>query len=216
MQRPMGRGWAMLAMLASSALAHAQGDVGLVNLVAGEVRFVPQAGQPGKVTVFMKVREGDRFELPAGGQVRVVYFEGARQERWQGPSSFSALKLQGAPIKGTPAEVTKLPLATSARMSRVPELMQNAKLGGIQVRAAQASRPVQKDAVDEARATYQTLRTQLAQDDITAELYLFSALNDYQLYEDMVPLVEEMKRRQPQSEDVKALAAWLASRRGAR
>ena len=216
MQHPMRKWWAVLAMLATSALAHAQGDVGLVNMVAGDVRFVPQAGQPGKVTAFMKVREGDRFELPAGGQVRVVYFEGARQERWQGPSSFAALKLQGSPIKGTPAEVTKLPLATSTRMSRVPELMQNAKLGGIQVRGAQASRPVQKEAVAEARATYQALRTQLSQDDITAELYLFSALNDYQLYEDMVPLVDEMKRKQPQSEDVKALGAWLASRRGTR
>lgn len=216
MQRPMSKCFAALALLGASALAHAQGDVGLVNLVAGDVRFIPQAGQPGKVAAFMKVREGDRFELPAGGQVRVVYFEGARQERWQGPASFRALKLQGAPIKGAPAEVAKLPAVSSARMARVPELMQNAKLGGIQVRSAQSSRPVHKEAVDEAKATYQTLRKRLPDDDITPELYLFSALNDYQLYEDMAPLVDEMKRKQPQSEDVKSLASWLASRRGAR
>ncbi len=207
---------AILAAVAASSLAHAQGDVGLVNLVAGEVRFIPQAGQSGKVKAFMKVREGDRFELPAGAQVRVVYFEGARQERWQGPSSFRALKLQGAPLKGEPAEVTKLPPATSARMSRVPELMQNAKLGGIQVRGAQSARPVQKEAVEEAKTTYQALRTQLPGDDITPELFLFSALNDYQLYEDMVPLVNEMMRKQPDSDDVKSLASWLISRRGAK
>jgi hypothetical protein len=205
-----------IVFMAASALAHAQGDVGLVNLVAGDVSFVPQAGQPGKVKAFMKVRDGDRFELPAGTQVRVVYFDGARQERWQGPSSFRAAKLEGTPISGKPAEVAKLPGTTSARMSRVPELMQNAKLGGVQVRGAQSSRQVSPEALDEARSTYQKLRGQLPADDITPELFMFSALNDYQLYEEMVPLVNEMMRKQPESEDVKSLASWLISRRGAK
>jgi hypothetical protein len=210
------RTFLLVSLLAASAAAHAQGDVGLVNLVAGDVTFVPQSGQSAKVKAFMKVREGDRFDLPAGGQVRLVYFDGARQERWQGPSSFRAAKLQGAPISGAAAEVSTLPGTTSARMSRVPELMQNAKLGGIQVRGAQGARPVQPEALDEARSTYQKLRAQLPADDITPELFLFSALNDYQLYEDMVPLVNEMLRKQPESEEVKSLASWLISRRGAR
>lgn len=208
--------WTMLAMLAASGFAQAQGDVGLVNLVAGDVSFVPQAGQPGKVKAFMKVREGDRFDLPAGAQLRVVYFEGARQERWQGPSSFRALKLQGAPVKGTAAEVAQLPPAASARIAGVPELMQNAKLGGSQVRSARSARAVQKESVEEARTNYQALRKQLPADDITPELFLFSALNDYQRYEDMVPLVNEMRRKQPDSEDVKSLDAWLRARRGVR
>jgi hypothetical protein len=206
----------LVLSLVASAFAHAQSDVGLVNLVAGDVSFVPQSGQPGKVKAFMKVREGDRFELPAGSQVRVVYFDGARQERWQGPASFRAAKLEGTPINGKALEVAKLPGSVPARISRVPELMQNAKLGGIQVRGAQSSRPVSPEAVDEARATYQKLRSQLPADDITAELFLFSALNDYQLYEEMVPVVNEMQRKQPESDDVKSLASWLVSRRGAK
>jgi len=205
-----------IAFIAASAAVQTQGDVGLVNMVTGDVSFVPQGGQPGKVKAFMKVREGDRFEVPEGGQVRVVYFEGARQERWQGPASFRAMKLSGTPLSGKPVEVSNLPGNSSARISRVPEIMQNARLGGIQVRGAQSSRPVQPEAVEEAKATYQKLRGQLPGDDITPELFLFSALNDYQLYEDMVPLVNEMMRKQPESEDVKALASWLISRRGAR
>ena len=94
--------------------------------------------------------------------------------------------------------------------------MQNAKLGGIQVRGAQSSRTASREALDDAKATYQKVRAQLPPDDITAELYLFSALNDYQLYEDMVPVMSEMTRKQPDSEDVKSLASWLASRRGAK
>src|SRR4051812_5811977 len=96
-----------ILFMSASALACAQGDVGLVNLVAGDVSFVPQAGQPGKVKPFMKVREGARFEPPAGTQVRIVYFDGARQERWQGPSSFRAAKVEGTPINGKPADVAR-------------------------------------------------------------------------------------------------------------
>ena len=203
-------------LLAASGVALAQSDVGLVNLVAGDVSFAASAGPGGKAKPFMKVREGDRFDLPAGAQVRVVYFDGGRQERWQGPASFRAAKAQGTPISGKPAEVAKLPGGVSARIARVPELMQNARLGGIQVRSAQSVRQPTKEALDEARGTYQKLKAELPADDITPELYYFSALNDYQLYEEMVPVVGEMQRKQPESEDVKSLAAWLGKRRGAR
>jgi hypothetical protein len=131
----------MLALLGFQAAAMAQSDVGMVNLVSGDVGYTPQGGPASKVKAFMKVREGDRIDVPAGAQVRVVYFEGARQERWQGPSSFQAARLQGRAISGSAAEVANLPASVPQRIARVPELMQNAKLGGIQVRAAQATPP---------------------------------------------------------------------------
>lgn len=203
-------------LVAASGLAHAQADVGLVNLVSGDVTFSAAGGTGGKAKPFMKVREGDRFDLPAGAKARIVYFDGGRQERWQGPASFRAARTQGAPISGKPSEVVQLPGGVSTRIARVPELMQNARLGGIQVRSAQATGHASKDVLDQARDTYQKLKDQLPGDDITPELYYFSALNDYQLYEDMVPVVGEMQRKQPGSQDVKSLADWLARRRGAR
>ena len=208
------RYWLAAALLAAHAAAFAQVDIGIVNLVKGSATLSPQSGAATPVKPFMKVREGDRFDLPAGAQVRLVYFEGARQERWTGPASFRAARLQGSAISGAPAEVSALPASVPARMARVPELMQNARLGGIQVRSAQAVRRVQDNAITEARSTYDQLRKELPADDITPELYLFTTLNEYQLYEDMVPVVDEMQRKQPQSEDVKSLAAWLKGRRG--
>ena len=204
----------MAALFMVHAAAYAQADIGLVNLVSGDVGLAPQSGQPGKAKAFTKVREGDRFDVPAGAQVRVVYFEGARQERWQGPSSFVASRLQSRPISGAPAEVAALPASVPQRIARVPELMQNARLGGIQVRSAQAARRVQDHALDEAKSTYERLRKDLPGDDITPELFLYSALNEYQLYEDMAPIVEEMLRKQPQNDDVKSLESWLKTRRG--
>jgi hypothetical protein len=203
---------AMLAAAAGQALA--QADVGLVNLVSGEVSFVPQSGAAGKAKPFMKVREGDRFEVAAGAQVRLVYFDGARQERWQGPARFRAAKTQGTAISGKPAEVTFLPSSVPQRIARVPELMQNAKLGGVQVRGVAPRRdtPGSAEAVREARATYEKLRKDLPGDDITAELYLYAVLSDYQLYDDMKVVVQEMLRKQPDSEDVKSLASFVGSR----
>lgn len=204
----------MVALFAVHAAAYAQADIGLVNLVTGDVNLMSQSGQPVKVKAFMKVRDGDRFEVPAGAQVRLVYFEGARQERWQGPSSFRAARLKGNAIAGSAAEVSALPAGVPQRIARVPELMQNARLGGIQVRGVQAARRVEDPALEEAKSTYERLRKELPGDDITPELFLYSALNEYQLYEDMAPLVEEMLRKQPDSDDVKSLAAWLKTRRG--
>ncbi len=212
------RRWLVAMLAAAAGQAFAQADVGLVNLVSGEVSFVPQSGPAGKAKPFMKVREGDRFEVAAGAQVRLVYFDGARQERWQGPASFRAAKMQGAPLSGKPADVSYLPASVPQRIARVPELMQNAKLGGVQVRGVQRAprrdAAGQAEAVSEARATYERLRKDLPADDVTAELFLYSVLNDYQLYDDMKAVVDEMLRKQPDSEDVKSLAAWVTSRAG--
>jgi hypothetical protein len=165
----------------------------------------------------MRVREGDRFNLSAGAQLRVVFFEGARQERWVGPSSFRAARAQGEAISGGAAEVAQLPASAPQRIARIPELMQNAKLGGIRVRGG-ASNPGTNDApvstLAEARATYQQLKQALPADDITPELYYYAALEEHAQYGEMGAVVAAMQRKQPGSEDVKALADWVKKKTG--
>ena len=195
------------------ALAYA--DVGLINLVSGEVSYAPQGGAAARVTAFMKVREGDRFNVPGGAQLRVVYFQSARQETFAGPAVFTAGSQQSAVQSGAQPQVTNLPTNVPARIARVPDLMQNAKLGGIQVRGSPpAGKRAPEGYVQEARTTYESLRKSMPGNDITPELFLYSALNEYQLYDDMDPVVQEMRRKQPSSEDVKALEDWLKTRRG--
>jgi hypothetical protein len=208
------RYWLFLSLLLPAA-ALAQSDVGLVHLVKGEVSYTSAGGTPAKVTAFMKVREGDRFSVPAGGQVRVVYFQGSRQESFAGPARFTTGALESSVQSGAQPQVTQLPAGVPQRIARVPELMQNAKLGGVQVRGSPpASKRVPEGYVQEAHSTYESLRKSLPGDDITPELYLYSALNEYRLYEDMGPVIQEMQRKQPANDDVKALADWLKTRRG--
>ena len=205
------------AAVSYQALAQAP-DVGLVNMLTGDVSYQSGSAAPGKAQAFMKVRQGDRFTVPAGAQVRVVYFDGGRQEMWRGPGAFRAGNRQSDASSGSPAEVVTLPTSVPQRISQIPELIQIAKLGrsgGVQVRGvAKAPRLTaeQQTEVASARDIYRKLRALSTADDITPELYLYTVLQDYLLYDDMKPLAEDMAKRQPSNSDVQELLAWVKSK----
>ena len=208
---------ALLGAAASTSVFGQAADVGLVNLLAGDVTYQSD-GAGAKARAYMKVRQGDRFTVPAGAQVRVVYFQGGRQEMWKGPAAFRAGSQASDPSSGTPAEVATLPAAVPQQISQIPELIQIAKLGrsgGVQVRGAAGAPKVMADQqadVARARETYRAMRAQAAADDITPELYLYSVLQDYLMYEEMKPVVDEMTKRQPGNPDVQALAEYAKTR----
>ena len=200
-------------------LAHAQSaDVGLVNLLQGDVSYQPDGAPSSKAQAFMKVRQGDRFNVAAGSQIRVVYFQGGRQETWRGPAAFKAGAQQSDASSGQPASVSTLPGSVPQKIAQVPELIQIAKLGrsgGVAVRGG--GKPPRLTAeqlaeVTSAKDTYKKMRASSSSEDITPELYLYSVLQDYLLYDDMKPVVEEMAKRQPSSNEVQELVSWVKSK----
>lgn len=199
----MRRGFAA-AILAAPAIAWAQADIALVDLVSGDVTY----GSPrGRVTQYMKVRDGDRFTVGRGGQVRLMYFKNATQEHYAGPASFTASPNGGFLHSGGKPRITSVPAVVPGRLSRIPELVEHAKLGGVALRGTPKPRP--DDALlRNTRADYDRMRREATGDDITPELFLFSALADYHRYDEMAQLADEMLRKQPRNEDVKTLAAW--------
>lgn len=201
---------------ATSSIALGQGaDVALVNMVSGDVTYVARAEPSGRVRPFMKVREGDRIDVAAGGQVRIVFFEGARQEAWAGPASFRAGKTATEPISGKSVEATNLPQRVPQRLARIPELIQSSKLGGSQLRGLtrqQTARGDRQTTLIQARAAYEKMRQDMPADDITPELYLYAELYEFLAYEEMKAVVAEMQRKQPGNQDVKAFDAWLTDR----
>jgi len=196
-----------LAALFATAQAYAQADVGLINHMAGDVSYM-SAGAKAAAKPYMKVREGDRFTLPAGAQLRVVYFKGGRQESFSGPASFTAGSEQSTVQNGAQPQVTTLPSGVSQKIAQTPELIQIAKLGrsgGVAVRGLgnpPRLTPQQQAEVRQARQTYDQLRKSAAADDITPELYLYSVLQDHLLYDDMKQVVSEMQKRKPTDPDV--------------
>lgn len=201
------------AATAGSALGQVA-DVALVNMVSGDVTYAPRAESVGKVRPFTKLREGDRINVPADTQVRVVFFDGARQELWAGPANFRVGKTATEPISGKVAAATNLPVDVPQRMARIPALIQYSKLGGTQVRGVNRQQRATSEPptnIAQARASYERLRTEMPPDDIVPELYFYAALYEVLAYDEMKVIVEEMRRKQPDNPDVKALNTWLTS-----
>jgi hypothetical protein len=193
-------------------------DVGLVNQLSGDVSYASQGGAQSKAQAFMKVREGDRFTLPAGAQLRLVYFNGSRQETWKGPSSFKAGMQQSEAVSGQAAEAAQLPSGVAQKLAQVPNLVQIAKLGrsgGIAVRGGGKPGRLsseQQAEVSEAKATYTQMRQKSSAEDITPELYYYSVLQDHLLYDEMKTVTDEMLKRQPGNPEAQELAAYVKSR----
>ena len=194
------------------------GDVGLVNQLSGDVAYTGQGGAQAKAQAFMKVRQGDRFTLPAGAQLRVVYFNGSRQETWKGPSSFKAGTQQSEALSGQAAEASQLPTGVAQKIAQVPNLVQIAKLGrsgGIAVRGGGKPGRLsteQQAEVAQAKSTYTQMRQKAAAEDITPELYFYSVLQDHLLYDEMKTVTDEMLKRQPNNPEAQELAAYVKSR----
>ena len=193
-------------------------DVGLVNQLSGEVLYASQGGAQSKAQSFMKVREGDRFTLAAGAQLRMVYFNGSRQETWKGQASFKAGTQQSEALSGQVAEAAQLPTGVAQKIDQVPNLVQIAKLGrsgGIAVRGGGKPGPLsseQQAEVSQAKADYAQMRQKASVDDITPEFYFYSVLQDHLLYEEMKTVTDEMLKRQPGNPEAQELAAYVKSR----
>jgi len=169
-------GTIVVGALVAATQALAQTDVGLVNQIAGDVSYTSGTAQS-KAQAFMKVRDGDRFNVPAGGSLRIVYFNGGRQETYTGPASLTAGSQQSTVQSGAQPQVTTLPSGVPQKISQAPELIQIAKLGrsgGVAVRGANSPErrltAQQQAEVRQARATYEKMRSSSAQDDITPEI----------------------------------------------
>jgi hypothetical protein len=193
-------------------------NVGLVNQLSGDVAYVGEGAAPSRAQAFMKVRAGDQFTLPSGAQLRVVYFNGNRQETWKGPASFKAGALQSEVISGQVMDVAELPWGVAQRIAQVPDLVQIARLGrsgGIAVRSGgkpgRMSREQQAE-VSQAKASYAQMRQKTSAEDITPELYVYSVLQDHLLYDEMKTITDEMLKRQPNNAEAQELAAYVITR----
>ena len=211
----------LLVAIVSTGPALAQADVAMVNQISGEVSYASEGQAATKAKPFMRVRQGDRFIVTSGALVRLVYFQGARQETWTGPASFRAGAEAGDAHGSARPAVTILPVAVPQKIARVSELMGAVRLGGVSVRgAARPTRIVlsreQQAELAEARAAYRALRAQAAPDDLTPELYLFSILYELRQEDEVMILLEDMARRAPESQEVREMAAWLAGQTGRR
>ncbi len=213
------RSLALASLLASGGAA---ADAGLINQLGGDVTYTSGGIGSAKARPFMKVREGDRFTLRAGAQVRIVYFQGGRQEAYAGPATLTVGAHASRQHTGPAPQISQLPAGVPQKLAQTPELIQIARLGrsgGVVVRGAQPAprlSPQAQAEVRQARQTYEEMRKAAAANDIVPEQYLYAVLQDHLLYEEMKPVVAEMRKRQPSDPDVAAMADYVKVKTEAR
>lgn len=193
------------------SLAFAQSDVGIVNRIAGDVTYTTASDNtPRKIQPYARIRHGDKLAVASGGEVQIRYFSTNRQEAWKGGASFVATSAGGELLKGSKPEVTEIPAIVSQKLARVPELMNTSRIGGVVVRSlsAQKDRAQRYREVADAMSAYEVLRAKSAEDDVTPELFLMTALIDNEMYADLKSVIQEMQKRQPNNPEFRQLASW--------
>jgi len=201
--------WVFGTAFALAAMGQQQTpDVGLVSEITGDVGY-SNGGSPSKpIQPYMRVRQGDRIVLAQGSVLQISYFTAGVKETWKGAATFVATNAGGELLKGNKPEVAQLPGSVANKLARVPALIAGTRTGGITVRAlSERPDPAKKEKeVAEAMANYEAMRASARRDDIIPELYLFSVLQEYEMYDDLKVVAQELVRRQPQNRELADLA----------
>lgn len=222
----------LLLLLWISAVAAAQAlapDAGLVTKLSGKVTYRNDSLQKEwlEAEAFMKVRQGDRINVPEGGIAQVTYFAGGRQETWKGPVELKVGEREGQP-EGKGAELIKpdirtLPAKATRGVRQIPALFRKAgisRVGGTMLRAVAGEEEPQPHEppslsdeenaeIQAARQVYTEMNRQAPKDDVTPELFLIGMYYDYQLYLEMADVLKSARQKQPDNEELKSLQEWL-------
>ena len=204
-------------------------DVGIITQLSGEVTYRNEEYQktPEKAQAFMKIFQGDYFQVEAKAMIQLVYFLNGRKETWKGPAAFIVGEAQSRAKseKGMQAqpEVKMLPSGVLDGVRRVPVLLRRAGLsrsGIMQVRGPGETSPKSKVSSEEERAeiamakeNYRTLRNQTKEEDITPELYLLGILANYDQFEEMEKVIKDTLKKLPNNEGLKKLEEWVRTQK---
>lgn len=191
---------ALLAVLFPLSALAAEGESGMVTQVIGGVSYSSAGEKDKPVVAFMKVRAGDKIVVAKDAKLQLVYFQGGRQEAWRGAAQLEVGSSESR--SASQPEVKQLPALVLQQLIRAPGVVTDLKsrTGMIFVRSLPT-----REKLRELDDTYAAMRKDAAADDVTPELYLLSGLHELKLYQDMKSVLDEMRQRQPDNAEVKAV-----------
>lgn len=172
-------------------------DVGMLTQLQGNVTLSGGSGKA--VPAFTKVRAGDKLTLSQGARLQVVYFDGGRQETWQGDGQLEvgATESKSATLK---PEVKQLPAILVKQLVRTPSPDVKNRTGMILLRSIAA--PEKIKALED---NYAAMRKEITATDFSPELYLLSGLFEFKEYQKIREALADLSARQPGNPDAKAI-----------
>lgn len=192
---------AALCVALAPSLALAQADAGIVTRQSGGAAQVRSGGAPVTVVPFMKLRAGDRLELPAGVALRVTYLKSGASEDWSGPAAFTAGE-DGA-TNGTGKVATTPParnVPDARELARIGNLA-TSRMGAVVVRSLRPPNP----ALDGARERYERWRAGAPAGDMLPHLYWLAAVRELSGDAAFRNELESLRRQYPEAPEFEAL-----------
>ena len=192
--------WLGVVLMMVSAAASAV-EVGLVTAVSGTVTLQEEKSAASELKPFVKLREGDRLTLRGVSRLQVVFFDGGRQETWQGAGALEVGSVSSKAVKGgVQAEIKTLPAILVKQLSKTPSPDGSVKTGMIRMR----SMPV-VGTPESVEGNYASLRQQAEASDRSPELYLLASYLELREFEKLEGVLRQLQEKNPGDAQVAAL-----------
>lgn len=201
-------------LLASTGHADAAGDVAFITQLSGSVTVEgKEIGKELRSAVpFSKLQVGEKVTLPKDARLRLVFFDGGRQETWSGSAVLTLDSQQSRLVSGNAPEVSQVSPIIAKQLMNAPSAVGVNRTGAFKTRKLVLKDPL---AVAKIEERYEALLRDSSKGDVLPTLYKLSAL--YAASEKMAvsEFISELKQDKPGSSDVAAMVSqyelWAAT-----
>ncbi len=194
-------GWLSGAILALVSLGALAAEVGLITAVSGNVKLQVEKAVSSELKPFVKVRDRDLLMMEGNSRLQVVYFEGGRQETWQGPVVLEIGNGSSKTLKGSlQPEIKTLPAILVKQLSKTPSPDGNVKSGMIRMRSIP---PYEK--LEMVEKNYEEMRKQADAKDRNPELYLLASYLELREFDKLENVLRQLNEKGSGDQDLAAL-----------
>jgi len=198
----MHKAWWIAGIAFVSAAAWGA-EVGLVTAVSGNVKLQEDKAAASELKSFVKLRAGDRLTMEGAARLQMVYFEGGRQETWQGAGQLEVGSGASKTVKGgMQPEVKTLPAILVKQLSKTPSPDGNVKAGMVRMRSMPSG-----GTLESVEKNYADLRKQTDAADRNPELYLLASYFELREFDKVDALLQQLGEKSPGDQEVKVLAS---------
>ena len=190
-------------MLALISLNAAAAEVGLVTAVSGNIKLQEEKATAHELRPFVKLREGDLLMLEGTSRLQMVYFEGGRQETWQGVGALEVGNGSSMALSGSlQTDVKTLPAILVKQLSKTPSPDGNIKAGMVRLRSIPPY-----DRLETVEKDYAEMRKLAEASDRNPELYLLASYFELREFDRLEALLRNLNEKTPGDPGLVALNA---------
>lgn len=191
----------LVAVLAGISASHAADDVALVTALHGKIGRVTSSG-PSDLESFVKLKRGDLLRLEKDSSIRLVYFDGGRQESWSGAGTLEIYATESRGSGLANPEVKVLPAVLVKQIAKTPSLDSQGRAGVMRLRSIPTSK-----AIADLEREYDRMRKSTDPADMTPEVFLLSGLFEMRALDRVESLLNELQTSRKDEMEARVLVS---------